>query len=122
VVAGYGRGGEEEAAPVEGGERRRRRLRDIRSHAEEVAGRARVLGCQKPEVEYDAGGPDQAGLGHAGRVTTRPKGLFELKNESKRKTGCRTILSNFSNKDLILKAKDSNTFKPNLNWNQTRIN
>jgi hypothetical protein len=32
------------------------------------------------------------------------------------------ILSNFSNKDLILKAKDSNTFKPNLNWNQTGIN
>jgi hypothetical protein len=27
------------------------------------------------------------------------------------------ILSNFLNKDLILKTKDSNTFKPNLNWN-----
>jgi hypothetical protein len=33
------RGGESEAAPIEGGERRRR-PRDIRSHAEEVAGGA----------------------------------------------------------------------------------
>jgi hypothetical protein len=32
------------------------------------------------------------------------------------------ILSNFSNKYFILKAKDSNTFIPNLNWNQTGIN
>jgi hypothetical protein len=55
-------------------------------------------------------------------VATRPKGLFGLKNERERKMGCRTILSNFSNKELILKAKDSNTFKPNLNWNQTGIN
>jgi hypothetical protein len=37
VVAGYGRGGEEEAAPVEGGEKRRRPS-DIRSHAEEAGG------------------------------------------------------------------------------------
>jgi hypothetical protein len=101
VVAGYGWGSEEEAEPVEGGERRR--PSDIRSHDE-------------------AGGPDRAGLGQAGGVATRPKGLFGLKNERKRKTGCRTILSNFSNKDLILKAEDSNTFKPNLNWNQNGIN
>jgi hypothetical protein len=37
VVASYGRGGEEEAALVEGGERRRRPS-DIRSRVEEVAG------------------------------------------------------------------------------------
>jgi hypothetical protein len=40
------------------------------------------------------------------------------------KTGCRTILSNFSNKDLILKAKDSNTFKPKFelepNWDKLK--
>jgi hypothetical protein len=35
-----GGGGVGEAAPVEGGERRRRRLRDIRSRAEEVVGGA----------------------------------------------------------------------------------
>jgi hypothetical protein len=40
VVAGYGRGGKEEAAPVEGGERRRRRPRDFRSCAKEVVGSA----------------------------------------------------------------------------------
>jgi hypothetical protein len=34
------KGGEEEALPIEGGERRRR-LRGIRSHAEEVAGGTR---------------------------------------------------------------------------------
>jgi hypothetical protein len=87
-----------------------------------AAGRATVLGRRKPEVGDEVGGLDRAGLGHAGRVATRPKGLFGLKNERKRKMGCRTILSNFSNKDLILKAKDSNTFKPNLNWNQIGIN
>jgi hypothetical protein len=32
------------------------------------------------------------------------------------------LFSNFSNKDLLLKTKDSNTFKPNLNWNQIGIN
>jgi hypothetical protein len=31
------------------------------------------------EVEDEAGGPDRAGLGRAGRVATRPKGLFALK-------------------------------------------
>jgi hypothetical protein len=49
---------------------------------------------------------------------------FWAKNESKRKTGCGTILSNFSNKDLILKAKDSNTFKPKFelepNWGKLK--
>jgi hypothetical protein len=40
VVASYGRGGKEEVAPVEGGERRRR-TSDIRSCAEEVAEGAR---------------------------------------------------------------------------------
>jgi hypothetical protein len=35
------RGGEDEAVPIEGGERRRR-PRDIRSRVEEVAGGARV--------------------------------------------------------------------------------
>jgi hypothetical protein len=88
-VAGYGRGGEEEAAPVEGGERRRRRPRDIRSRADEVAGgarrRAAALGCQKLEVEDEAGGPDRAGLGRAGRVAARPKGLFALKMREKGK-------------------------------------
>jgi hypothetical protein len=34
----------------------------------------------------------------------------------------RILFSNFSHNGLILKVKDSNTFKPNLNWNQTRIN
>jgi hypothetical protein len=38
-VAGYRRRGEEEVAPVEGGEKRR--PSDIRSRAEEVAGGAR---------------------------------------------------------------------------------
>jgi hypothetical protein len=42
VVAGYGRGGEEEAAPVERGGKRR-----------------------KSKVEDEAGGPDWAGLGRA---------------------------------------------------------
>jgi hypothetical protein len=40
VVASNGRGGKEEAAPVEGGVKRRRPS-DIRSHAEEVAGGSR---------------------------------------------------------------------------------
>jgi hypothetical protein len=40
VGASYGRGGEEEEAPVEGGERRRRPS-GVRSHVEEVAGGAR---------------------------------------------------------------------------------
>jgi hypothetical protein len=111
VVAGYGRGGKEEEEEAErhlipcGGSGRRH------TAARGAAGRATVLGCRKPEVEDEAGWPDQAGLGRAGRVATRPKGLFGIKRERKRKTGCRTILSNFSNKDLILKAKDSNTFK-----------
>jgi hypothetical protein len=87
-----------------------------------AAGRATTLGRRKPEVGDEAGGPERAGLGRAGQVATRPKDLFGLKNKRKRKTGCRTILSNFLNKYLILKAKDSNTFKPNLNWNQTEIN
>jgi hypothetical protein len=44
-----------------------------------AAGRAATLGCRQPEVEDEVGGPDQAGLGRAGRVATRPKGLFGLK-------------------------------------------
>jgi hypothetical protein len=45
VVVGYGWGGEEEAVPVKGGERRR--LSGVRSRAEEVAGgaRRRRTGC-----------------------------------------------------------------------------
>jgi hypothetical protein len=96
------RGGDEEAAPIAGGERRRR-PRDIRSHAEEVvggswrraAGRAATLGCREPEVEDEAGEPDGAGLGRAGRVATRLKGLFGLKNERKRKMGYRTFFQFF---------------------------
>jgi hypothetical protein len=42
------RGREEEVAPIEGGEKRRR-LRDIRSHAEEVAGGARQRAARPAE-------------------------------------------------------------------------
>jgi hypothetical protein len=99
------RGGKEEAAPIEGGERRRT-PRDIQSRAEEVAGgswrraagRAAALGCQEPEVEDEAGEPDRAGLGRAGRVATRLKSLFGLKNERKRKMGCRTLFPIFQTK------------------------
>jgi hypothetical protein len=55
-------------------------------------------------------------------VATRPKGLFGLKMREKGKWAARLFSPNFSNKDLILKTKDSNTFKPNLNWNQIGIN
>jgi hypothetical protein len=81
-----------------------------------------ALGCRKPKVEDEAGGPDRAGLGRAGRVATRPKGLFGLKKLEKKENGLHDFFSNFSNKDLLLKTKDSNTFKPNLNWNQIGIN
>jgi hypothetical protein len=50
-----------------------------------VAGRATTLGCRKPKVEDEVGGPDRAGLGHAGRVATRPKCLFGLKMRAKGK-------------------------------------
>jgi hypothetical protein len=50
------------------------------------------------------------------------KAFFGAKNERKKENGPQNDFSNFSNKDLILKARDSNTFKPNLNWNQTGIN
>jgi hypothetical protein len=50
-----------------------------------VAGRPTALGCRKPEVEDEAGGPDQAGMGRAGRMATRPKGLFGLKMRKKGK-------------------------------------
>jgi hypothetical protein len=63
-----------------------------------VAGRAAALGCREPEVEDEVGGPDRAGLGHAGRVATRWKGLFGLKNERKRKMGCRTFFPIFQTK------------------------
>jgi hypothetical protein len=110
-------GGRVTTGPMRGGGRRRTAARG-------ATDRATALGCLKPEVEDEASGLDRAGLGHAGRVATRPKGLFGLKNERKRKTGCRTIRSNFSNKDLILKAKDSNTFKPKFelepNWDKLK--
>jgi hypothetical protein len=61
-------------------------------------------------------------LGRAGRVATRPKGFFGLKMREKGKRAAGLFFSNFSKKDLILKAKDSNTFKPNLNWKQSGIN
>jgi hypothetical protein len=48
-------------------------------------GRAMSLGCRKPEVEDEAGEPDRAGLGRAGRVATRSKGLFGLKVREKGK-------------------------------------
>jgi hypothetical protein len=104
-------GGKEEEVerhpvPCGGGGRRRTVVRC-------VASRATALGCGEPEVGDEAGGPNRAGLGRDCRVATRPKGFF---------LGLQNYFSNFSNKDLILKAKDSNTFKPNLNWNQTEIN
>jgi hypothetical protein len=61
-------------------------------------------------------------LGCASRVATRTKGMFGLKMGEKGKWVAGLFFSNFSNKDLILKTKDSNTFKPNLNWNQTGVN
>jgi hypothetical protein len=107
---------ERHPVPCGGGGRRRTAARG-------AAGLATTVGCRKPFVEDEAGGPDRAGLGHADRVATRPKGLFGLKVRE-RKMGCRTILSNFSNKDLILKAKDSNTFKPKFelepNWDKLK--
>jgi hypothetical protein len=86
---------------------------------EAAVARASEGGSRPPSGPTGARG--RRGLGRAGRVSTRPKGLFGLK-ERRRKTGCRTILSNFLNKDLILKAKDLNTFNPNFNWNQTGMN
>jgi hypothetical protein len=50
-----------------------------------AAGRATTLGCREPEVEDEAGGPDRVGSGHAGRVATRPNGLFGLKMREKGK-------------------------------------
>jgi hypothetical protein len=50
-----------------------------------AAGRAMALGCHNLEVEDEAGGSDRAGLGCAGRVATRPKGLFGLKMREKGK-------------------------------------
>jgi hypothetical protein len=50
-----------------------------------AAGRATVLGRRKPEVGDEVGGLDRAGLGHAGRMATRPKGLFGLKMREKGK-------------------------------------
>jgi hypothetical protein len=50
------------------------------------------------------------------------KAFFVLKNERKKENGLQKYFSIFLNKDLILKVKDSNTFRPNLNWNQTGIN
>jgi hypothetical protein len=50
-----------------------------------ASSRAAALGCQEPKVEDEAGGPDRAGLGRAGRVATRPKGLFGLKMREKGK-------------------------------------
>jgi hypothetical protein len=119
VVAGYGRGGEEEEAeqcpvPCGGGGRRH-------TAACGAAGRAMALGRREPNVGDKAGGPDRAGLGHAGWVATSPKGFFGLKMREKGKRAA-GLFFNFTNKDLILKGKDSNTFKLNLNFNQTGIN
>jgi hypothetical protein len=63
-----------------------------------TADRAAAVGCREPEEEDEAGGPIRAGLGRAGRVATRPKGLFGLKNERKRKMGCRTFSPIFQTK------------------------
>jgi hypothetical protein len=63
-----------------------------------AAGRVAALGCREPGVEDEAGGLDRAGLGRAGRVATRLKGLFGLKNERKRKMGCRTFFPIFQTK------------------------
>jgi hypothetical protein len=85
MVSGYGRGGNVEAAPIQGGERRRRPS-DIRFRAE-------------------AGGPDWAGLGRAGRVATRPIVLFGLKMREKRKMGCRTIFFQFLKQRFDFKSQ-----------------
>jgi hypothetical protein len=65
VVAGYGRGGEEEVAPVEGGEKRRSPS-GVRSRVEEVAGgtwqhtaqwhRPNVVAVRRPEEGETPGG------------------------------------------------------------------
>jgi hypothetical protein len=60
-----------------------------------MAGRAMALGCQEPEVEDEAGGPDRAGLGRTGRVATRSKGLFGLKKWEKKENGLHDFFSNF---------------------------
>jgi hypothetical protein len=80
-----------------------------------AAGRAMALGRRESEVGDEAGGSDWVGLGRAGRAATRLKGFFWAKNERKKENWLQNYFSNFSNKDLILKAKDSNTFKLNLN-------
>jgi hypothetical protein len=80
-----------------------------------------ALGRREPEVGDEAGGSDRSALGRAGWVATRMNGFLGLKMR-KKENGLQNYFFNFSNKDLILKAKDSNTFKPNLNWNQTGIN
>jgi hypothetical protein len=54
-----------------------------------------ALGCRKPKVEDEAGGPDRAGLGRAGRVATRPKGLFGLKKLEKKENGLHDFFFQF---------------------------
>jgi hypothetical protein len=50
-----------------------------------AASQAMALGHREPEVGDEAGGPDRAGLGRAGRVATRLNGLFGLKMREKGK-------------------------------------
>jgi hypothetical protein len=64
----------------------------------DAADRATALGCRKPEVEDEAGGPDRAGLGRAGRVATRLKGLFVLKMREKGKWAAGSFFPIFQTK------------------------
>jgi hypothetical protein len=84
--AGY-RGGEEEVAPIEGGQRRRR-LSGVWPRAEDVDGGARVAWwrrpkeavVRRPEEGETPGGPSWAGVGcEQGRLREIPKKI---------KTGC----------------------------------
>jgi hypothetical protein len=80
---------------------------------EEVAAARAFEGGRRPREGQLGQRPERLGLCRPGG--NKAKRPIWAKNERKRKMGCRTIFSNFSNKDLILKTKDSNIFKPILN-------
>jgi hypothetical protein len=59
----------------------------------------------------------------AREMKRKPEITYGLQRSTGRiEMGCGKFSSQFSNKDLGFKIKDSNTFKLNLNWNQTWIN
>jgi hypothetical protein len=64
-----------------------------------AAGRVTALGRREPEVGDEKGGPDRAGLCRAGRVATRPKGLFGLKIREKGKRAARLFFPIFQTKN-----------------------